>query len=438
MSIDTVNKLLQRQKLVEDLVHNQPMHRQSVVETLVHRQHLAELENLMHKISVSEIIEILEALGTDDAKLLWKRVPKARKNELTWEMSDSLKALLVSDHESLFSQCQVNAFELREGKLRQVLVQSHQDLEGMNVIWIDLLNAGIEERAYIGKHYGIHLPDPGDELDLEVTSRFQIDENEDLHLHSNFLLDEQGNSRSVPVAFHLHQGILFSLRNEDLPVFRLQRRRARTRVGYVKDCFDILLDLYGADVEYCADSLEDIYRTLSRIGKQVLSETMTDEEAATVLSDIADEENLNGQVRSNIMDTQRALMFLMQAKILQPPQVSDTQQVLQNIESLNNHTAFLFEKINFLMDATIGFININQNKRVNQLTTVSVVFMPINILAGMGGMSEFSMMTAGIPWPLAYGTFAVCMTALGWATFVGLKYLETKRLRRMKRRPTAH
>ena len=49
MSIDTVNKLLQRQKLVEDLVHNQPMHRQSVVETLVHRQHLAELEKLCGK-----------------------------------------------------------------------------------------------------------------------------------------------------------------------------------------------------------------------------------------------------------------------------------------------------------------------------------------------------------------------------------------------------
>jgi magnesium transporter len=437
MSIDTVNKLLHKQKLVEGLVHNQPMQRQSVVETLVHRQHLAELENLMQKSAAVEIIEILEALSPDDAKLLWKRVPKARKNELTWEMNDSLKTLLVSDHESLFSQCQVNAFELSDGKLRQVLVQSHRDLEGMNVIWIDLLNAGLEERTYIGKHYGIELPDPGDELDLEVTSRFQIDENEDLHLHSNFLLDEQGDSRSVPVAFHLHQGILFSLRNEDLPVFRLQRRRARTRVGYVKDCFDILLDLYGADVEYCADSLEDIYRTLSRIGKQVLSETMTDEEAATVLSDIADEENLNGQVRSNIMDSQRALMFLMQAKILQASQVSDTQQVLQNIESLNNHTAFLFEKINFLMDATIGFININQNKRVNQLTTVSVVFMPINILAGMGGMSEFSMMTEGIPWPLAYGTFAACMTALGWATFIGLKYLETKRLSRMKRRITA-
>jgi hypothetical protein len=51
------------------------------------------------------------------------------------------------------------------------------------------------------------------------------------------------------------------------------------------------------------------------------------------------------------------------------------------------------------MDSTIGFININQNKRVSKLTTISVVFTPINIVAGIGGMSEFSMMTQGVPWP---------------------------------------
>lgn len=55
------------------------------------------------------------------------------------------------------------------------------------------------------------------------------------------------------------------------------------------------------------------------------------------------------------------------------------------------------------MDAIIGFININQNRRVSQLPVFGVVFMPINILAGIGGMPEFSMMTQGIPWPISYG-----------------------------------
>ena len=182
-------------------------------------------------------------------------------------------------------------------------------------------------------------------------------------------------------------------------------------------------------MEYSADSLEDIYKTLSRVGKHVLSESMSDTEAAAVLADIAEEENLNGQIRSNILDTQRALAFLMQSRVLSKDQVSDTKQILRNIDSLNSHTAFLFDKINFLMDATIGFININQNRRVSQLTVFGVVFMPLNILAGMGGMSEFSMMTQGVPWPIAYGSFLICTVFIGWATYAVLRHLEQRKVK---------
>ena len=52
--------------------------------------------------------------------------------------------------------------------------------------------------------------------------------------------------------------------------------------------------------------------------------------------------------------------------------------------------------------------------------------MPINILAGIGGMSEFSMMTQGIPWPVSYAAFAVGMMTVGWATYMVLRYFERK------------
>ena len=117
----------------------------------------------------------------------------------------------------------------------------------------------------------------------------------------------------------------------------------------------------------------------------------------------------------------------MRGKILSQGQFDDARQILRDIESLNSHTAFLFDKINFLMDATIGFININQNKRVSQLTVFGVVFMPINILAGIGGMSEFSMMTSGVSWPLAYGALIVGMGLVGWGTYVVLKHFENRR-----------
>lgn len=430
MSLEQIKELLGKQKLVESMVHSQHLPRQQIIETLVHRQHLTEMEMLIAKLPDQEIGGILEAIDTEDAKLLWKRIPEHRKVDIMWEVSDAIREQVTGITEPGFPESQISAYELAEGRLRRVKINSRKDLAGFHPVWIDLLAATAKERIYIGSHFGLELPDPGDATDLEVSSRFQIEDNDDVYLHSNFLLDKEGSSRNVPVAFILHGGILFSLRNDELPVFRLQRLRGRVRPGSIKDCFDLLLDLYGADVEYSADSLEDIYQTLSKVGKQVLSERMSDLEAGAVLAEIAEEEELNGQIRSNILDTQRALAFLMQNTVLSKRQVNDIRQILRNIESLNSHTTFLFDKINFLMDATIGFININQNRRVTQLTVFGVVFMPINILAGIGGMSEFSMMTQGVPWPLAYGAFVLSMGLIGWGTFAALKYAENRKIQR--------
>jgi magnesium transporter len=429
MSLEKVTEMLKKQKRVQGMVHGQSMPRQDTVETLVQRQHLVELENLIAQLPAEEIGSILEALPPEDAKLMWEQIPTTQENEVLWEVSDQLREQLVGAREPVFDESQMNAFELQDGRLRQIPIESRKNLEGIKPIWIDLLGATKAERAYVGAHFGLNLPDPGEVTDLEVSSRYHIEDNGEIHLLSNFLLDREGNSRSIPVAFIQHQGILFSLRNEELPVFRLQRRRARTQAGYVTDCNDVLLDLYGADVEYSADSLEDIYATLGKVGRQVLSETISDTEAAAILGDIAEEEDLNGRIRGNILDTQRAINFLMRSKIWSPTQFDDAKQVLRNIESLNSHTSFLFDKINFLMDATIGFININQNRRINQLTVFGVVFMPINILAGMGGMSEFSMMTQGIPWPLAYGAFLTFSSLMGVATYVALKHFEKRKIR---------
>jgi magnesium transporter len=427
MSMEKVSDMLRKQRRVEGMIHGQTMPRHEMIESLVQKQHSAELQNFITQTPSEEIGSILEALPHTDAALFWQQVPESRQNEILWEVSDACRERLVGNREPAFDAMQINAFEVRDGRLQQLAIDSRKDLEGVRPVWIDLINATKAERSFVGAHFGLALPDPGEITDLEVSTRFHVEASGDVHLHSNFLLDREGNSRSVPVVFIVHAGILFSLRNEDLPVFRLQRRRAATQPGYASDCNDLLIDLYGADVEYSADSLEDIYTTLGKVGRQVLSEAISDQEAAAILADIAEEEDLNGRIRSNILDTQRAINFLIRSKILSPTQFDDARQILQNIESLNSHTSFLFDKINFLMDATIGFININQNKRVNQLTVFGVVFMPINILAGVGGMSEFSMMTQGIPWPLAFGGFLLGAVVVGALTYVALKHFEIRR-----------
>jgi magnesium transporter len=254
-------------------------------------------------------------------------------------------------------------------------------------------------------------------------------------MRSDFLLDLDEGSRNVAVGFIVHDDILFSVRSEELPVFRLVRLRARSQPGYVKSGTDVLLDLYAADVEYSANALEGVYGELEKVGGQVLRSAITDVEASQILAGVAEAEDINGRTRRSVLDTRRALSFLMRGKLLSEAQLSDVREILRDIESLDGHTAFLFNKINFLMDATDSAININANKKIERLTVLSVVFMPINVLAGMGGMSEYSTMAQAFEWNMwfAYALYTICTILVGCSMFFGLRFFE----KRQPKRPRA-
>jgi magnesium transporter len=419
------------------------------VEDLVSRQDWTALRARLEPLAPESVARILDALPPDDSVKVWELLDKEQGEDVLDEMSEALQESLDEEpdedpavtagdlqgtspaSEAPRKPAMVNAFELQNGRLRQIQIDSKEDLAATAPIWVDLLAPSKEERGWIEDIFDLELPDADDLKNIEESARFYIEESGDVHLHSDFLLDKEDESRNVAVAFVLHNNILFSMRDEELPVFRLQRLRARIQPGYVTDGKDVLLDLYDADVEYSADALEDIYAELEKVSRTVLTPQVTDDEAAEILSDIAKEEDLNGRIRRNVLDTRRALSFLVRSRLMSTDQHDDARQILRDIESLDGHTSFLFGKINFLMDATVGFININQNKRVSKLTTISVVFVPLNIIAGIGGMSEFSMMTQGISWPLAYGAFMLGMGLIGWGTYVSLRYLETRKARRL-------
>ena len=419
MSLQTVVDLLKKHRLVESMVQNQPLPRRKLVAALVQKQHLVELNLVLRRLTAVEIGEILSAITAEEAQLVWGQIEVPRQDDVLWEISDTLREQLVGDREPHCGLGQMSAFELVEGRLSKVAITCRHDLFDVNPIWIDLLAPTKAQRVLIGRHYGLELPDPAELTDLEASARFYVEQNE-IHIHSDFLLDREGESRSIPVAFVLRGDILFSLRSEELPVFRLQRLRARTQPGFVTDSKDMLLDLYGAEAEYSADSLENIYSELEAVSKKVLSQNVSDEDAERILADIAEEEDLNGRIRRNMLDTQRAVSFLIRRKLLSATQLEDAQQILRDIESLNSHTAFLFDKINFLMDATVGFININQNKVIKIFSVASVAMLPPTLIASIYGMNFEHM--PELQWMLGY-PFALLMMAIS----ILLPYLFFKR-----------
>ena len=303
----------------------------------------------------------------------------------------------------------LNIFTLANGRLVQEEIESLEDLERFRPIWVDLESPTVEEKRWIKQHYELSIPEDAMDDDIEESARFYEEDNGELHIRSDFLIDDVEDPRSVRVAFILNEhnqnlrscGVLFSIHDEDVPVFRLLRMRARRAPGLIDEAKDVLLKLFDADAEYSADTLERIYDDLEKASKMVLSGDVTDDIAKEVLGAIARQEDLNGRIRRNVMDTRRAVSFMMRSKMLNAEQFEESRQILRDIESLDSHTAFLFDKINFLMDATVGFININQNKIIKIFSVASVALLPPTLIASVYGMN-FKFMPE-LEWQFGYG-----------------------------------
>ena len=382
-----VRELLARQKLVDELTDRPDTPRHEPDEEAVDAQPMVELRALLERMPLDGIAQIIEKLDPEERLAVWHQVRVERGEAILEILSDEVREDLICESHLRNEKTSVTAFELRNGRLSQINVTTPYDLKCLKPIWIDLVAPTPEIRAWVGRFYDVQLPNPSNLTDLEASARFYVEDNGEVHLHSDFLLDTKDESRNVAVALILHHDVLFSVRTEELPVFRLQRLRARTQPGYVTDGKDVLLDLYAADVEYSADALEDVYAALEVVSRHVLGTEVTDDEAAKILADIASEEDLNGRIRRNVHDTRRAVSFLVRGKSLSPSQIDDARQILRDIESLDGHTSFLFGKINFLMDATVGFININQNKIIKIFSVASVAMLPPTLIASIYGMN---------------------------------------------------
>lgn len=310
----------------------------------------------------------------------------------------------------------LNVFTLSNGRLVQEEIESLQDLTQFQPIWVDLQEPTLEEKRWVKQHYGLSIPEDATDEDIEESARFYEEDNGDLHIRSDFLVqDDEPHSARVAFILNLHNtglkscGVLFSIHEEDIPVFRLLRLRARRAPGLIEDAKEVLLKLFDADAEYSADTLEEIYDDLKKASARVLAGDVTDHDAQAVLADIARQEDLNGLIRRNMLDTRRAVSFMMRSKMLNAEQFEDARQILRDIESLDSHTQFLFDKINFLMDATVGFLSINQNKIIKLFSVASVALLPPTLIASVYGMN-FEYMPE-LKWELGYPYVLALMVA---------------------------
>jgi magnesium transporter len=189
----------------------------------------------------------------------------------------------------------------------------------------------------------------------------------------------------------------------------------RARRGQVEahTSYELLVSVFDQKVENLADGLEDIHRLLEGVSYMVLEEESSDMEDA--IDQLSKLEDSNGKILLCLMDTQRSVSFLLRHSRNHPEIHEMAREIMRDIETLMSHTSYLFNKINFLMDAAQGFINIQQNQIIKIFSIAAVVFLPPTLVASIYGMNFHFM--PEIDWLLGYPWALILMLLSGIAPY---------------------
>lgn len=253
-----------------------------------------------------------------------------------------------------------------------------------DVIWLDVNQPDDAERAWLEKLFVEDVPEEDEMDDIESSSRFRMGP-DGVHILSLFPQRLANETRGVNMSFTMRKNLLISFREEDVSIVRLLRYYIRNNKADIRSSLDILLILQDLKVDQLSDLIEDAYTTLDETADQIIDEDRVEE----TLKELVSQEELNGQILQALYDTRRALRFIKKSfeTTLDDRQHRSIDEVLNDIESILPHTQFLAAKINFQLEASMGYTNHKQNKIIKIFSVVAVIFMPPTWIASIYGMN---------------------------------------------------
>jgi magnesium transporter len=292
-----------------------------------------------------------------------------------------------------------------------------------DVVWIDMLNPSEAEQRLVETTIKLDLPTREEMGEIEVSSRLYT-KNGALFMTASLAVGSDTDDPSLePVTFILTEHRLVTVRHADPAPFRTFSATAQRSGASLNNGGAILAGLLDAAVDRIADLLEGVQADIHGLSRAILSKDKTDFDVA--LRKIGLIQAQTSQLRESLVSVGRLLMFLSRPGEYAPGKMlaRSLKTIQHDVTSLSNHSSFLTSNINFLLDATLGMVNIEQTGIIKIFSVAAVVLMPPTLVASIYGMNYRHMpeleWTYGYPVALAIMVLAAALPYLffkmkGW------------------------
>jgi magnesium transporter len=282
-----------------------------------------------------------------------------------------------------------------------------------NFLWADLVEPTLEEERAVERFVGVEVPTREEMKEIEASSRL-YEEDGALYMTLTVVtkIDTERPETSA-ITFMLAKGRLITLRYVDPLPFRKYIAYAERHASTCGSALVVLTGLLESIVERIADVLERVGADLDEASGSVFTPFSGERKANRVNRDlralmerIGRDGDLLSKARESLVSLARLLAFLQQSTQVQPsPDVRNRfRNLSRDVTALSDHASFISNKINFLLDATLGLINIEQNNIIKIFSVAAVVFLPPTLIASIYGMNFQHMpelaWEGGYPWAI--------------------------------------
>jgi magnesium transporter len=314
----------------------------------------------------------------------------------------------------------LTAFACVDGRVDRILAHGAAALDAAH--WIDLVDATDEEAKLVEQATGLHVAKYAELSEIERSSRLAT-RNGALYLSMPMLVrPEDTDRRARPLGFVLTRDRIITIRFGASPVFDA----FIARITEADPAFDspaaLLVSLLETMVDRLADLLEQLQADLDQASVRLFREELggklaprrENEALRNMLQIVGRSGDFLSRIRDSLLGVGRIVPYVAHgaAAWLSDELRSRLETLRQDVVSLNDYDAHLANKVQFLLDATLGFINTAQNNIIKVLTVVSVVGIPPTLVASIYGMNFKDMPELNWTYGYPYGLTLIVITAL--------------------------